>query len=154
TPIEAIRFCLRSRGISLADVDRIAIYRSEAELNELLRKLFVSPLVAGDGGKALMGLRYPEAVDGRGFYHRLLSSELGPFDGERIHFVKHHVAHAASAYHQSGFERPLVVTLDGFGDDESGTVSLVTNGRLEQVRSMSVRNSLGQLYERICFFLG
>src|SRR5690606_32712345 len=37
----------------------------------------------------------------------------GPF---RWHFVEHHLAHAASAFHASPFEEAAVLTLDGRGE--------------------------------------
>ncbi|RLD09563.1 MAG: hypothetical protein DRI44_08255 [Chlamydiae bacterium] len=55
-------------------------------------------------------------VDAIAFYES--SSEIikDKFPGEKIHFVKHNFAHAASAFFPSPFEKAAVITLDGEGD--------------------------------------
>ncbi|HTN74928.1 MAG TPA: carbamoyltransferase C-terminal domain-containing protein [Pirellulaceae bacterium] len=45
--------------------------------------------------------------------------------GDKLLRVDHHLAHAASAFYGSGFQRALVVTLDA---DESGTSATVSSG--------------------------
>ncbi len=52
--------------------------------------------------------------------------------GKPFRFVDHHYAHAASAWHLSGFEEALCITSDGMGDGLSLTVS--TCGPLSKVK--------------------
>jgi carbamoyltransferase len=66
-----------------------------------------------------------------------------------IHFFKHHTNHAASAYYTSGFSEALAITMDGQGDDESATVSICRNGRIEKLSSTTIDNSAGYLYSAV-----
>ena len=68
----------------------------------------------------------------------------------KIYPVKHHLAHAASAYYFSGFNSATVLTIDGSGEYESTVVWKVKDGNFEPVISMYASYaSLGFLYEKI-----
>src|SRR4029077_628886 len=86
----------------------------------------------------------------------VLAREVGQtIDHARIRFIKHHVCHAWSAFMPSGFDRALVVTMDGQGDaDESGYVATADDRGLEILRTTHVADSLGMLYSYLTFFLG
>jgi carbamoyltransferase len=67
----------------------------------------------------------------------------------------HHLCHAASAYYPSGFERALVVTLDGLGDWLSARVMLGEDGRLVSIdASYYEQMPTGLHYEIITALLG
>lgn len=61
-------------------------------------------------------------------------------------FVDHHTAHASGAFHLTGAQDALVLTLDGKGDDLSGTISVGYDTRLERLRALTTEDSLGHLY--------
>lgn len=67
---------------------------------------------------------------------------------------EHHLSHAANAYLASGFERALVVTLDGYGSGLAGSVSLGEGGRLERLADLRFPHSLGSFYEMVTSSLG
>ncbi len=70
-------------------------------------------------------------------------------------FVSHHHSHAASAYYFSGFKDPvLAVTLDGYGDLESGGVWHCVNGEMRRVATLTLPNSLGWVWATITEYLG
>lgn len=67
-----------------------------------------------------------------------------------IRFIDHHDSHAASAFFASDFESALVLTLDGRGDNDSGTVSLMyRNGVKKELRRFDFIHSLGHLYSEV-----
>lgn len=67
-----------------------------------------------------------------------------------IDFVNHHDAHAASAFYGSGFEDALVITLDGSGDGECGTVKNFLGGKFQaDLLRVQSSNSLGLLYSAV-----
>jgi len=74
--------------------------------------------------------------------------------GGDVVFVEHHLAHASSAFFGSGFERSLVLTLDGSGDGISGTYYVGDGLKLELKGRISSYNSLGEFYTRITEYLG
>src|SRR5205085_5455597 len=75
----------------------------------------------------------------------------GPY---RWHFVNHHVAHAASAFHASPFTRAAVMTLDGRGEKATTMYAVGTGNRLEVLGEVDLPHSLGLLYERVTEYLG
>ena len=76
------------------------------------------------------------------------------FDKFRLHYVDHHVSHAATAAFASGFDKALVITLDGLGDGLSGSVSTLSKKRFERRHAISARNSLGIFYEQVTNIVG
>ncbi|MGQ9626094.1 MAG: carbamoyltransferase family protein [Anaerolineae bacterium] len=73
---------------------------------------------------------------------------------EKIFLVDHHLAHAASGYRTSGFDRALVFALDGSGDGHSSTVFRGEGGELTFLAGASERASLGKLYSNVTLGLG
>ncbi|MGK4009096.1 carbamoyltransferase C-terminal domain-containing protein [Sorangium sp. So ce1036] len=140
-PFQAVRYCLEGQGLRIDDIDRVCFYISEAWCNDQLRRGFLP-----------FG---PEVRTARDVMRRLLGAELGvDLDPERIRFVKHHTAHAASAFFGSGYDESLVLTLDGCGDGESGSLSIGSGGELEPLRDIPERDSLGMFYVQTIRFLG
>jgi carbamoyltransferase len=72
-----------------------------------------------------------------------------------VHFLNHHLTHAASAYYTQRHEPALIVTSDGGGDGISGGVYIGRDGRIENKSSFSKLNSAGVFWEiitQICGF--
>ncbi len=67
---------------------------------------------------------------------------------------EHHLSHAANAYFASGFERALVVTIDGYGTGLAGSVSLGDKGKLSRLHNLRFPHSLGTFYEMVTSSLG
>lgn len=74
---------------------------------------------------------------------------------DKVHFVNHHRAHACYAYYGSPLrgDKVLVLTADGFGDDENATVSVCKGGSLEFV-SRSDNFQVARLYRSMTLLLG
>jgi len=87
--------------------------------------------------------------------HVILSlGEEAPSD-IRVIPVRHHLAHAASAYYFSGFSSAAVLTVDGTGEYESTVIWKVRDGSFEPILSMYTSyGSLGLLYQWITHGLG
>lgn len=66
----------------------------------------------------------------------------------------HHASHAASAYYTSGFERCLIVTIDGSGDGLSHTSCLGENGAIKRLSETPLQFSPGVFYSAVTKFLG
>jgi carbamoyltransferase len=167
-PYHAIDFCLRQAGIRLADVNHIAYSFDPFQLLgrhagdrsiELPLKpdfassngwdspwdpLFLSSIVNAPG----------HLVDGVPHHLRARFTGVtvdGPF---QWHFVEHHVAHAASAFHASPFRRAAVMTLDGRGERATTWYALGADTQLEPLGQVNMPHSLGLLYERLTEYLG
>ncbi|HEY6573026.1 MAG TPA: carbamoyltransferase C-terminal domain-containing protein, partial [Candidatus Eisenbacteria bacterium] len=68
--------------------------------------------------------------------------------------VPHHMAHAAGAYHSAGFDDALIVTLDGYGEAESGLWSFGLDGDIVRGGETQLPTSLGTLYQIVTSYLG
>jgi carbamoyltransferase len=74
--------------------------------------------------------------------------------GGKLERSEHHLSHAANAYLASGFDRALVVTLDGYGSGLAGSVSVGQDGALERLADVPFPHSLGSFYEAVTSSLG
>jgi carbamoyltransferase len=142
-PVNALRFCLERRGVRAQDIDCFAFYATEEYCNALLARIFLSRS------------EMKQQLDARTIMHQLLQRELGcSIDPGRLTFVRHHMAHAVSAYAMSGFEQSLVVAIDGYGDFLSGLVALGEGENLTEIETFPQNKSLGVLYLDVIQFLG
>ena len=142
-PVNAIRFCLKKSGIRLSDLDAVAFYGSEDNCARILEGVFYSTVDAAP------------IVTIRELIHQFLSEGVGEdIDDRKLVFVNHHLAHAASAFLQSGFAESLVVTIDGAGDFLSGTVGAWSKSTYHLLRSLPVSHSLGFLYNAVIAIIG
>ena len=78
--------------------------------------------------------------------------ELG-LDG-KLKRTEHHLSHAANAYLVSGFERALIVTLDGYGSGLAGSISIGEGGAIRRQHRLKFPHSLGTFYENVTGALG
>jgi carbamoyltransferase len=66
-----------------------------------------------------------------------------------INLIDHHLCHAAAAAFCCGFDKCLVLTIDGIGDALSGTISVLQSGRLSRIAAISGRHSIGIFFEHV-----
>ncbi len=169
-PFHAIDYCLRQANLRLTDVDQFAYsfdpylllgkhrgdetitlplepsaHQTPEEWEAAWDPLFLSSIV--NAPRQLAG-GYPLHLQARFLGAR--SAELIP----RWQFVEHHIAHAASAFLPSPFERAAVLTLDGRGERATTTYHLGVGNQLERLGQVNMPHSLGMLYERITEYLG
>src|SRR5271155_92334 len=74
--------------------------------------------------------------------------------GAEFHQVEHHVAHAASAFFCSPFERATGVTADGAGDFASALVAKCEGTRIDVERRTLLPLSPGVFYTAVCQLIG
>ena len=173
-PFHAIDYCLREAGITLADVNHIAYsydpflllgrYRNEAMITLPLEPsayptppeweaawdpLFLSSIVNAprhlvDGVPLHLRARF-----------RGKSGSASPAKNhDSWHFVEHHIAHAASAFHASPFQHAAVLTLDGRGEKATTGYFVGDGNRLHRIGQVNFPHSLGLLYEDVTDYLG
>jgi carbamoyltransferase len=142
-PVSAIRFCLDRRGASLSDIDKLIVVGDERLLAKFIR---YRDMVNQEG---------EPAKDPRGLIHDLLLQGMNDdIDDSKISFVRHHVAHAISAYAVSGFDHSLIFTMDGGGDDNSGIILNASRAEIQLLRSIPISSSLGLFYLNVTQYLG
>lgn len=173
-PHHALAAALRSSGIVVQDIERICVAgimtpplpaRAFPGLQEWL---FRNPRPSDAGLTNWMvdwlafhtGLAHTAPTSAwRGLARPLLPLVMrrslhGPLRALPLHFVEHHHAHTAAAWHLSGFDEALGITADGMGDGLSLTVNRWTAQGCERLWTASSRNSLGLFYGVITEALG
>jgi carbamoyltransferase len=139
-PEQAIAFCLRTAGLSAQDLDAVA-YSYDPGLAAP-----VGADITADGWEGLRTLYARRAP-------LFLRSILDGWDGD-FRWVRHHVAHAASATFASGFDPCSVLVLDGRGEVASHLAGRSEGGRLQVLAAQRLPHSLGLLYEELTAHLG
>src|SRR5205085_10390134 len=103
-PRHAIAYCLKEAGVRLRDVDHVVFYDKPFLKFERLVETYLAYAPRGFGSyiKAM-----PVWLGEKLFQRRLLTDELRRidegFDDEKLLFIEHHHAHAASAIYPSRF---------------------------------------------------
>jgi carbamoyltransferase len=92
-------------------------------------------------------------------YHKVWQDELEAHLGDlglldKLKRFDHHLAHAANAYFASGFDRALVVTLDGYGSGLAGSISIGEGHHIRRIHKLDYPHSLGTFYESVTSALG
>ena len=73
---------------------------------------------------------------------------------DKLQRCEHHESHAANSFLASGFERALIVTLDGYGSGLAGSASIGENGTIRRLHGIEFPHSLGTFYESVTSSLG
>ena len=145
-PEQAIRWCLAEGGLTAEDLDAVAYSYDPA---------LVDP-TSGGLDPAWEDLRTTYATRAPQF----LQTVLPGYAGKNFHFVRHHVAHAASAALAApwGPDGSLadcaVLAVDGRGEATSMLVGEYRDRKLDILRAQSLPHSLGLLYEDLTAHLG
>lgn len=98
------------------------------------------------GPRAILG-----AVNNAHLSHALRKMGFKKF---KLHSVDHHLAHAASAYHTSGMDNSVCITMDGLGDGVSSTVNHCADGKIVRLGQTTAGNSIGIFFEQATTVLG
>jgi len=154
-PIEAIRYCLEFAGIEARDVDIVAmpyakIARSRGPMQYALRHWYAPD-------RAVDALLRPN----RRYYRNrrqvlTMMTDLGmDLSHTQLVDVEHHLAHASSAYHLSGFQgKTAILGIDGKGEYATTFFGYGENGQIHKIKEFYDPDSLGGLYGALTQFLG
>jgi len=148
-PAAAIRYCLKEAGITLSEIDHVAVPRNPYA--RLATKLWYA-------------VRIPSFARERA---RVLSKFTGipaalawAFDSDpanikaTFHRVEHHQAHLASSYFVSPFEEAALLSADGLGDFASSMWGVGHGNRMEIDDAIAFPHSLGLYYSAVTQYLG
>jgi len=155
-PYEATKFCLEQADIKPEEIDIVAFPYAEIGLKSPARWHYAKRhWYAPD--RALTAL-----FSGNRRYWRnhrnvmKLLDDLG-IDSKRVKFeaVEHHLAHASSAYHLSGFkEKTAIISIDGKGEYATTFFGYGENGKIHKIKEFYDPDSLGGMYGALTELLG
>lgn len=153
-PHRAVRFCLEDQGLTLDDVDAVAFFwnpgihaeaagwRQVAQPRHHLEYLYSLPanlLPAWDG-------------DGVDSVEQVFRTKGGRT--LRIHYVTHHLCHAASVLYRAPFEDCAILTVDGYGERASTHIAAGRGLSIETLHTIEFPHSVGMLYAALTQYLG
>ncbi|MGA2483131.1 MAG: carbamoyltransferase C-terminal domain-containing protein [Candidatus Acidiferrales bacterium] len=148
-PAQAIRYCLDEAGLTLGEIDHVAVPRNPwARL----------------GTKLLYALRMPsfarERVRVMAKFTGIREALAQAFDADpakiqaRFHRIEHHQAHLASTFFVSPFDRAAALSADGLGDFASTMWASGEGNRMRIGGAVAFPHSLGLYYTAVTQYLG
>ncbi|GAC1622687.1 MAG: carbamoyltransferase [Candidatus Acidiferrum sp.] len=148
-PAAAIRYCLQEAGLTVRDIDHVAVPRNPYA--RLATKLFYAvrmPSFARDRARVMSKFTgIPEA----------LASAFDTDPGiikAKFHRIEHHQAHLASSFFVSPFEEAALLSADGLGDFASTMWGSAKGHRMQIDGAIAFPHSLGLFYTAVTQYLG
>jgi len=164
-PKLAVEFCLAQAGVTLNEVDHIAIGRDPKA--KFLRKLLFLAKHPKGSLRVIMD-RFNNSRQVANIHEDLLTIEpllvcpegeksLNPSVSplkERVHQVEHHRSHIASAFFASPFEEAALLSIDGSGDFSTTMIGVGRGNQIEILDSVDFPHSIGIFYTAFTQLLG
>ena len=152
-PILSAKKCLEIAGISINEVDAIAWGWDCPKYFFYLNKI---------KNKNKKNFNNLQNELNKNLYHpqRIKRAiELGFSDQckkkmPKIHFLVHHLCHAASTFFCSGFKEANILTVDGSGEDLTTLMCEGKNNKIKILDKIKIPDSLGGFYATFTEFLG
>jgi carbamoyltransferase len=141
-PEQSMRWCLQRARLRPEDLDAVG-YSYDPSLCVAPGELGLTD--PGDAVRTDYARRAPQFI----------AAALPGLDPDKVRFVAHHVAHAASAGLAAPYGSSACLVLDGRGERASHLAGRYDeNGRLEVLATQLLPHSLGLLYEELTEHLG
>jgi carbamoyltransferase len=148
-PSAAIRYCLDAAGITLSEVDHIAIPRNPwARLGTKLLYALRMPSFARERAKVMARfVGIPEAL--------AQAFDVSPEKiRAKFHRIEHHQAHLASTFFVSPFDQAALLSADGLGDFASTMWGTGRGNHMHIDGAIAFPHSLGMYYTAVSQYLG
>src|SRR5580692_4616905 len=151
-PALAVKACLDAVGARISDVEHVAVGQdSDANLAKKVRYALANP------AKILNFIRLRQRKEAMRDVRSLLSKALD-VDSTQLrfqeHHLEHHIAHIASAYYCSPWEKAAGFSYDGSGDFVSTMMARCEGNEIEVLDRVFLPHSLGSVYTMVCEFIG
>lgn len=148
-PELSIAYCLNEAKLTTQDIEHVVIpFHPTCHLAERLKFLFCFKGPANLIRRARF-IKYLTQIS-------LIEKERARkmFPKARIHFIEHHMAHAASAYFASPFSDAAILTIDGKGEWSTMLLAGGQENRISKIEEMLYPYSLGLVYLAFTHYLG
>jgi carbamoyltransferase len=151
-PALAVQACLDAVGARISDVEHVAVGQDgDAHFARKIRYALSNP------SKLANFIRLRQRKESMRDLHSLLANALNVDVSSlrfREHHLEHHIAHIASAYYCSPWDKAAGFSYDGSGDFVSTMMARCEGGEIEVLDRIFLPHSLGSVYTMICEFIG
>jgi carbamoyltransferase len=151
-PALSVKACLDAVGAKISDIEHVAVGQdSDANLAKKVQYALSNP------AKILNFIRLRQGKEAMRDVRSLLSKALDVDSAQlrfQEHHLEHHIAHIASAYYCSPWEKAAGFSYDGSGDFVSTMMARCEGNEIEVLDRVFLPHSLGSLYTMICEFIG
>jgi carbamoyltransferase len=151
-PSLSVQACLDAVGAKISEVDHVAVGQDNNA--HLARKI---QYAAKNPAKIFNLMRMRQRKEGMRDVRSLLAKALDVDSAQlrfQEHHLEHHIAHIASAYYCSPWEKAAGFSYDGSGDFVSTMMARCEGNDLEILDRVFLPHSLGSFYTMICEFIG
>lgn len=160
-PLHAIKYCLQEGGITLSDIDIVALNWQPWKLARRILHVLQFGLTSPRHFFAKVK-RGTQQVAGNEWMRMLsLPRQLPKLLGEdaktchyRFKYIDHHYCHAASAFYPSPYSSAAILTIDGAGESACITYNRGDGVEISRLGMIGLPHSLGHLYSAATAFLG
>ena len=154
-PVNAVNFCLRQAGLKPYDIDYIAYPWSLEALKRKRREYFARTLFSLPGRAYKKFFRNSKELnDQLTFIHSTLRQCGFDLNNLKVKWVEHHLAHAASSFFLSGFEKAAILSIDAGGEITSTLLGFAENKAIKTKKEIVAPDSLGNFYATMTDYLG
>ncbi|MDI1319873.1 MAG: carbamoyltransferase [bacterium] len=150
-PAHAVEYCLRTAGLTAAQLDHVVFYEKPMLKFERLLETY---LAFAPAGISSFFQAAPQWVHEKLQLPRKMNEGLGGAYRRPYIFTEHHEAHAASAFFPSPFDSAALLTIDGVGEWATASLGTGCGNRIELTHEMHFPHSLGLLYSAFTYFCG
>ncbi len=151
-PVQAIRYCLDYKKISLKEVDAVVYYDNPFIT---LERYLKNALYCGNDAKDLIEFQHEDVFQKRLVVHRVLESYFGQIGKTgKLLVANHHMSHAASAFFPSPYDEAAILTIDGVGEWNTVTLGYGSKNRIDLLKKIDYPHSLGMLYSAFTWYCG
>jgi carbamoyltransferase len=151
-PALAVRACLDAVGATIAEVDHVAVGQdSDANLAKKVQYALAHP------AKILNFIKLRQRKESMRHVRSLLAKALNVASRSmrfEEHHLEHHIAHIASSYYCSPWEKAAGFSYDGSGDFVSTMMARCEGNEIEVLERVFLPHSLGSFYTMLCEFIG
>ncbi len=154
-PINSIKFLLNKENISLSDIGHIVFYEKPIlKFTRIIQTVLAS---IPRGFKRFHNILWAWLL-GKLFTNKIIIKNLKKIDNnfyiKKIHYIEHHLSHAASAFYPSPFEDSAILTIDGVGEWSTTTLSVGKKNKIDILEEIKFPHSIGLLYSAFTSYLG
>jgi carbamoyltransferase len=159
-PIQSINWCLSYSKIKWEDLDYVVVPWNPVINTQYSTSRWTSSMIWRGQMFSHIPVEIMKAINAKknsffekkeNLFENNTVIEIGKI---KIVFIKHHIAHASSAFFLSPFKKADILTIDGHGEEDTCYIGKGVDNKIFQSSLIKYPHSLGLFYGTFTDFLG